>query len=363
MLLIFTGGTTGPSKACMISHNYMCALGGQLAKLTRLGPDDVMWTPLPAFHFNQLANMWGALMSGARFAVYPKFSVSNFWPEIERSGATVCNLLASMVTMLADAPDNPAMQRCHGQLRVVGGVPFPKATQEVWRRRFGVKDIFHSLFGLTECSPLTTYPLHLPMPAGACGKANENFEVMIVDADDNELPAGQPGEIVARPRRPHVMFEGYWGRPADSLKAWRNGWFHTGDIGRLDDEGFLFFVDRGKDYLRRRGENISSAEMEAVFRGHPDVLDVCVHAVHAELPEDEVKVTLVLKPGALLTEEALCRWSIDRVPYFAVPRFVEFRADLPRSPVGRVLKYQLRDDGITPATWDRDKAGLVIPKR
>lgn len=362
-VIIFTGGTTGPSKGCMISHSYFCALASQMAKLNELGPSDVMWTPLPAFHFNQLCNMWGAMMSGARFAVYSKFSVSNFWPEIERTGATVCNLLASMVTMLADAPDNDAMKRCYGQLRVVGGVPFPKPAQDVWRERFGAKNVLSSLFGLTECSPLTTYPIHLEMPPGSCGKENENFEVMLVDANDCQVACGQSGEIVARPRKPHVMFEGYWNRPSDTLAVWKNGWFHTGDIGRFDEDGFLYFVDRGKDYLRRRGENISSMEMEATFRGHPAVQEVSVHAVRAELPEDEVKVTAILKAGVELSEEALCRWSVENVPYFAVPRFIEFRTELPRNPVGRILKYQLRDEGVTATTWDREKSGLVLSKR
>lgn len=362
-VIIFTGGTTGPSKGCMVSHNYLCNLSREIAQSNELTAQDVVWTPLPAFHLNQPCNMWAALMRGARFAVYPRFSVSNFWPEVERTKATVVNLLGTMVTMLADAPDNEASRRCYGQLRVVGGVPFPKVTQEVWRKRFGVKQILHAKFGQTECSPITSAPLGMEVPTGACGMRNENFDVMIVDELDNELPVGQAGEIVVRPRRPHVMFEGYWNRPDATCKQWRNGWFHTGDLGRFDEEGFMYFVDRAKDYLRRRGENISSMEMETVFRSHPALAEVAVHAVKAEHPEDEVKVTAVLAPGASITPEELCQWSIDHVPYFAVPRFIEFREDLPRNPVGRILKYKLKDDGITATTWDREKSEVVVPKR
>jgi crotonobetaine/carnitine-CoA ligase len=159
------------------------------------------------------------------------------------------------------------------------------------------------------------------------------------------------------------MFEGYWNRPADTLKIMRNMWLHSGDIGKFDEQGFFYFVDRKKDYLRRRGENISSYEVETGLRGHPAVHDVAVHAVFSESGEDDVKATLVLKPGQTLSEEDLCRWAADRLPYFTVPRYFEFRNDLPRNPVGRVLKYQLRDEGCTPATWDRDRAGFQLAKR
>ena len=197
-------------------------------------------------------------------------------------------------------------------------------------------------------------------PAGSSGKRNANFDVRIFDDDDRELPAGTAGEIVCRPRRPHVMFEGYWRRPEETLRLWRNGWFHTGDIGRFDDQGYMYFVDRKKDYMRRRGENISSFEMDASFRRHPSIEDVAVHAVKADLGEDDVKVTAVLREGCTLSEEELCRWAIENVPYFAVPRYYEFRKQIPRSELGRVLKYQLRDEGVTPATFDIDQGRYQI---
>jgi carnitine-CoA ligase len=166
-----------------------------------------------------------------------------------------------------------------------------------------------------------------------------------------------------RPKRPHVMFEGYWNRPEATTALTRNLWFHTGDIGKFDSDGFFYFVDRKKDYLRRRGENISSFEMETAFLAHPEISEVAVHAVLSDVTEDDVKVTAVLQPGSTLTEEQLCRWSVDRLPYFAVPRYIEFRRTLPKNPVGRVLKYVLRDEGATAATWDREAAGITIDKR
>jgi crotonobetaine/carnitine-CoA ligase len=190
-----------------------------------------------------------------------------------------------------------------------------------------------------------------------------SFDVKIFDDDDREVPVGTEGEIVCRPRSPHVMFEGYWQRAEATVEAWRNLWFHTGDVGRVDADGYLYFVDRKADYLRRRGENISSWEVEKVFHEHPDVKDVCVHAVASEVSEDDVKATVVLKDEAAVTEEQLCRWSVDHLPYYAVPRYFEFRAELPLSQTGRTAKNLLRDQGVTAATWDREAADVTFERR
>ena len=184
----------------------------------------------------------------------------------------------------------------------------------------------------------------------------------IFDDDDNELPPGTAGEIVVRPRKPNVMFSGYWRRPEATARDSRNLWWHTGDIGRIDGDGYLFFVDRKADYIRRRGENISTWELEKTFHEHPQVADVAVIGVPSPVGEDDVKLTVVLQPDATITAEELCRWSFDRVPHFAVPRYIEFRTDLPRSPTGRITKGPLREDGITPATWDREAAGIAVPR-
>lgn len=363
-MLIYTGGTTGPSKGCMVSHNYACNLGRQMLAVTDRGLGTITWTPLPMFHFNAVsATLLSNLMVGARVALYPRFSVSNFWPEIERTGANEVMLLASMFPLLAQAPDNDSMTRCFGQIKSAIGAPFPPALQETWKQRFGVKRTIISGFGLTECALVTLQPLDAPAAPGASGLHCDDFDVRIVDDQDTEVPAGVSGEIIVRPRRPHVMFEGYWQRAEDTLKVMRNMWFHTGDIGKFDEQGNFHFVDRKKDYLRRRGENISSFEVENTFRHHTAVEEVAAHAVPSELGEDELKVSIVLRSGHRLTEEELFRWSTERLPYFATPRFIEFRTSLPRNPVGRVLKYTLRDEGITATTWDQEKAGIKISKR
>jgi crotonobetaine/carnitine-CoA ligase len=160
------------------------------------------------------------------------------------------------------------------------------------------------------------------------------------------------------------MFSGYWGRPDATVEAFRDLWFHTGDLGRVDEDGFFFFADRKKDYIRRRGENISSFEVEHAFQRHPAIKDIAAHAVLSAMSEDDVKVSIVLNESHLdLSEEDLCRWSLDELPYYAVPRYIEFREDLPRNPVGKIMKFQLRDEGVTPRTWDRELCPTITVKR
>lgn len=364
-MLIYTGGTTGPSKGCMVSHNYACNLARIVCEGTGRSADTVSWTALPLFHFNAVSNVICELMHGGRIAIYPRFSVSNFWPEIERTGANYTTLLGSMFPMLLGAPENEAEKRCFGQISIVGGAPFPDKLQQAWKQRFGAKHTACPGFGLTECSLVTSVPLGIKVPGDCSGMRNDSFDVRIIDDNGIEVPEGESGEVIVRPLRPNVMFQGYWKRPEDTLKVMKDMWFHTGDIGKFDENGYFYFVDRKKDYLRRRGENISSFEVESAFRRHPDIEDVAAHAVLSELTEDDLKVTLTVKEGSNLSEEELCAWSAEQLPYFAVPRYFEFRssAEMPRSPVGRILKYKLRDEGVTANTWDREKAGFKLNKR
>ena len=362
--LIYTAGTTGPSKGCMISHNY----AGNLARIGLRGnartEDEVAWTALPLFHLNATAtSVLSAAIIGGTVSIYPRFSVSGFWPDVRRSGARLVNLLGAMIPLIAQAPDTEDSVACHGQVRHVSGAPFPAELQAIWKERFGVKTAGANVYGISEAAPVTSLPAGTPHPPGSSGRRNDSFEVRIVDDDDCDVPVGEVGEVIVRPRKPHVMFEGYWRRPEDTLRVLRNLWLHTGDLGRFDDDGFFWFVDRKKDYLRRRGENISSFELETAFLAHPDVSEVAVHAVASDLTEDDVKVTAVLEAGSTLTEEQLCRWAFDHVPYFAIPRYIELRDELPKNPVGRVLKYRLREEGATATTWDREAAGLSVPKR
>ena len=359
---IYTAGTTGASKGCMLPHNYIVALADQIVRAWQRRPDDIVLTPLPLFHFNAISVcVVGSLVVGGSSSIARRFSVSRFWPEVKRTGATMVSMLGSLAILVADADDHPD-QSGH-RLRLCAAAPMPPDIDRIWRERFGCTT-FSAGYGLTEASLLSMLPAGEENEPGAAGKINRHdFEVRLVDDDDVEVPVGEIGEIVCRPQRPNLMFAGYWRRPEDTLAVLRNLWFHTGDLARADDGGFLFFVDRKKDYLRRRGENISSFEMERAFHGHPAIKDVAVHSVPSDVGEDEVKVTVVLQADATVTEQELCSWSVDKVPYFAVPRYVEVRDDLPRNPVGRVLKYQLRDEGVTASTWDREAAGFTFERR
>ncbi|MEX0663366.1 MAG: AMP-binding protein [Acidimicrobiia bacterium] len=366
---IYTGGTTGPSKGCMLSHNYSAGLADQISLCWRRTPDDVVWSALPLFHFNAISVcMVGALSTGGRAAVSGKFSVSGFWSDMNRVGATIVSLLGSMAYLLANDEDRAEMPgsgapEANTTLRLIGAAPMPMEIDQQLRKRFDV-DVFSGAYGLTEASLVSWSPVGVENRANAAGVINdEYFDVRIFDDDDNELPRNTDGEIVCRPKRPHVMFEGYWGNDAATVKTNRNYWYHTGDIGRIDGDDYLYFVDRKADYLRRRGENISSFEVEKIVMRHEAIVDVVVHAVPSEMTEDDLKLTATRTPGSSLTEEALFLWCIGELPYFALPRYVEFREELPRSPVGRVLKRVLRDEGITSSTWDIEGSDVKYDRR
>lgn len=364
-LLIYTSGTTGPSKGCMVSHNYLAHFGRTSSWASCYRHEDIVWTPCPLFHVAALAGVVvGALLHGATASIYTRFSPSNFWPEIERSGATSALLLSVMLTIIPDMPETDAEKRCHGQLRAVFGAPLNLALIKKWKERFGIQNVASPSYGMSEACPIVGVPLDTPnLPGGSSGKLIDAFDVRIFDDTGNECPRGVAGEIVLRPRLPDIMFQGYWGRAEATAAITRDFWFHTGDIGKIDEEGFFYFVDRKKDYLRRGGENISSFEVEATFMTHSDIAEVAAHAVKSEMSEDELKVTIVLRPNSTLTEDVLCRWSLDRLPHFAVPRYIEFRTFLPRTPSGRTQKFLLRDEGITSTTWDVKKSDVIIPRR
>ncbi len=362
--LIYTSGTTGPSKGCMVSYNFMCNLARLQLQAGPASATDVTITPLPLFHMNALAvGILSNILVGARVAILPRFSVSNFWPEVERSGATIASILGGMGGLLANAADTDAAQRCHGQIHTVRGNPFTEDNKKIWRERFGARQVGGNAYGLTEACVITMLPGGEVAAPGSSGKRIPDFDVRIFDELDRELPTGTAGEIVVRPLRPDIMFQGYWNRPEDTQKLMRNMWFHTGDIGKFDEQGFFYFVDRKKDYLRRRGENISSFEMEAAFSVHPDLAEVAVHAVASDKGEDDVKVTAILREGSTLTAEALFHWATDAVPYYALPRYIEFRDTLPRNPQGRILKYELRAEGKTAQTWDWEATDIKVSKR
>jgi len=364
-ILIYTSGTTGPAKGCMSSHNYYCNVARRSNVMFERTANTVVWSPMPLFHLMATAVVVLATAQvGARAALLQHFSLSNFWSEIERTGATEANLIGAMAPLVATMPESPEMQRCRGQLRVMGANPVTAELAQIFRERFGAQLVAGQVYAQSEATFIACPRPGEQAPVASAGRPNDDFEVRIFDDDDHDVPTGQVGEIVCRPTRPHVMFEGYWRRPEATLKVMHNLWLHTGDLGKFDADGWLHFVDRKEDYLRRRGENISSQAVEEVFLNHPSIADAAVHAVPSELSEDEVKVTVVLRAdGELVTPRDLFEWAVDKLPYFALPRFIEFRDQLPLTPTGKVLKHVLRKEGATEATWDREKSDVTVQRR
>ena len=263
----------------------------------------------------------------------------------------ICHMLYAEPRRPDDA-DNP--------LRMIYAVPNPHDVRADFLARFDLQ--MTEGYGSTEANIVAYTRPEEATPKGAAGRAAPQYEIRIVDEMDREAPPGTSGEIVVRAKHPYILMEGYDDLPEATLAAFRNLWFHNGDRGHMDEAGYLYFHDRMKDAIRRRGENISSFEVERIVNKHPDVAETAAVAVAAEDGEDEVKVAVVRKPGAALTEEALLRHCVAEMPYFMVPRFIELKIDLPRTPTQKVRKVELRAEGITAATWDREAAGFTVTR-
>ncbi|MGV0871310.1 AMP-binding protein [Mycolicibacterium sp. XJ879] len=358
--VVFTAGTTGPSKGSVATHNYLVRAASQIDDIKDGREDDIYYTPLPLFHQNaMLLGALGPLLRGATAVIDEHFSVSDFWNRVRRHGATQLSILGPMLQMLWNLP--AADSDRDNAVRICLAVPVPKELHRAIEERYGFRIVLS--YGLSECVPMLLYSHEDPPEPGYSGRANPLFDIRLFDEDDVEVPTGEVGEIVCRPTEPHVMFEGYWNNPEATVATWRNNWFHTGDLGRANEKGEIAFVDRKKDYLRRRSENISSFEVEQAINAHPAIDDCAVYGVPSELGEDEVMVTAVLAPGADLTYEQLVDHCVANVPYFAVPRYIDFTDSLPRGPVGRILKNELRACGVSPTTYDREAAGYVVKRR
>jgi crotonobetaine/carnitine-CoA ligase len=306
-----------------------------------------------------LLNVFPSLIYGLPVGLEPRFSVGDFWPSVRRHGATQIFTLSAMHIWLLNQPeraddlDNPA--------RVWTAVPLAPGAAEPLKRRFGLQAMF-SAYGSTEAMPMTIGNVHRPGKEGSSGWAQPNLEVQIVDEDDVVQPPGAVGEIVVRPKTPYSLFSGYHNQPEATLATLRNLWLHTGDLGRFDEDGELFFVDRKADYMRRRGENISSCEVEQAVCLHPAVLAAAVHSVPASDSEDEVKLCVVLLDGVTLEHAELAAFCAENLPYYVVPRYIEYLDDLPRTPTERVQKHLLRERGITAQTWDAEAAGFKVAR-
>jgi crotonobetaine/carnitine-CoA ligase len=358
LAILYTSGTTGPSKGVCCPHAQFFWWGLNTAHLLGVGADDVLCTTLPLFHTNALNTLFQALVSGATAIFEPRFSVSGFWTTLAERQATVTYLLGAMVPMLLSREPTPDERRHRTRIALAPGTPGHFHAEFARRTGIGIADGY----GSTETNFVIGAPLAEQKP-GTMGRVFEGFYARVVDADDNEVPDGTAGELMLRADAPFAFATGYFGTPEKSVEAWRNLWFHTGDRVIREADGYFKFVDRLKDAIRRRGENISSYEVEQVLLSHPDVATAAVYPVQSELAEDEVMASIVRKPGGAVDEVAVIRFCETRMPYFAVPRFLEFVDTLPATENGKIQKYKLRDRGITERTWDREKAGIVIKRR
>jgi crotonobetaine/carnitine-CoA ligase len=351
--VVYTSGTTGPSKGVLCSYSHLWhATDASIGRaMTR---EDRYMVNLPLFHAGGLMGVAGALHLGASIALVDGFETSTFWDVVRRTGTTCCTLLGVMATFLAKQP--PAASDRESGLRHVFLVPLGDDSRS-FSERFGVTT--QTLYNMTEVScPLVSEVD--PVTPGTCGRVRPGVQARLVDEHDGEVGNGEVGELVLRTEAPWAMSHGYLAMPDATAKAWRNGWFHTGDAFRRDEDGNFFFVDRMKDAIRRRGENISSFEVEAALTSHPDVLEAAVVAAPSDVGEDEV-LAVVAPRGDLDLVELLehCR---DALPYFAVPRYVRVVESLPKTPTNKVQKHLLRAEGVTPDTWDRVAAGIEIKR-
>jgi carnitine-CoA ligase len=345
-VFIYTSGTTGFPKGVMHSQRALLLAGEGFVQRMYLQPEDRLLCVLPMFHVNALFySLAGALAAGATLILVPRFSASTFWRDVVRSRATEANTIAAVSQILMRRPRSEFLPG--HPLRKIYGAPFSAETYEVFAREFGVPTLIEG-YGMSEIPGALNNPFEGPHKIGSMGKPSlhpdpriELAQLNIVDDQGRELPDGQTGELVVR--TPLVML-GYYRDAAQTRAAFRDGWFLTGDLAWRDGDGYFWFVARKKDIIRKRGENISGAELDRVVELHPDVLQAAAIPVPDALGEDEILVAVALRPGATLDARAVADWCRERLAPLKVPRYVVFVDTLPQTPTHRVAKYKLRED-------------------
>jgi carnitine-CoA ligase len=351
--IIYTSGTTGPSKGVLSSYRH---LGATTEAIDTVTPEDRALVNLPLFHVGGTNSVYRMLMRGGSIALVEAFDTETFWDTVRKTGTTTMTLLGAMIPFLMKAPPTPR-DRDH-TLRQAVMVPLAEDAAE-FTARFGV-DIY-TVFNMTEIScPILSE--RNPDVAKTCGRVRAGFEARVVDDHDMEMPHGTVGELMVRSDDPWTMNHGYNANPEATARAWRNGWFHTGDAFRRDEAGNFFFVDRMKDAIRRRGENISSFEVEVEIGAHPKVRETAVVGVPSEFGEDEVMAIVAPLPGGEIDPVEIISFLTPRLPHFMVPRYIRFMADLPKTPTQKIEKHLLRQQGITEDTWDRERAGIRLKR-
>ncbi|MER7274734.1 AMP-binding protein [Dactylosporangium sp. NPDC000244] len=359
--VLYTSGTTGMPKGCMINNGYLMHMPKAHMMHGWFTAGDTSLCPLPLYHGFAISALMDAVVAGCRVAFDPVYSASTLISRAREIGATQFFGVGAMAAALLATQEQPG-DTDHGIERAIF-IPLAPPVRRRLRERFGIQAIGEG-YGQTEVLPAT---MGDGRSAGdgdrtSAGRALPWLDVRVVDDADRVLPQGATGEVVVRPMEPYSMYAGYWRKEQATLEAWKNLWHHTGDLGFFDTDGALYFVDRKKDALRRRGENVSSVELELAILKHPAIAEVAVHAVPAGVREDEIKACVVLNAGAELGPAELFEYLRQHLPYYAVPRYVEFLGELPKNAVARVLKHRLRDDWNSPQTVDFQALGLVIER-
>ena len=353
--ILYTSGTTGPAKGVCCPQAQLFWWGIYSARALGIREGDVLFTTLPLFHTNALNAFYQALLNGCTYVLEPKFSASGFWAAAQRHKATVGYLLGAMASMLLAQPNN-ASDRAH-RLRVALGGGVPPQIHGPFLQRFGVPLV--DGYGSTETNFVFAGTIPSDRP-GTMGYLADGIEARIVDENDSALPDGQAGELVLRAGEPFAFATGYFGMPEKTVEAWRNLWFHSGDRVVRDADGHYRFIDRMKDSIRRRGENVSSWEVEQTIQSHPAVAACAIYPLPSELGEDEVAAAILLEPGQSLEPVDIVRHCEGQIAYFAIPRYVRILIQMPLTENGKIKKGVLREAGITTDTWDREAAGVRV---
>jgi crotonobetaine/carnitine-CoA ligase len=352
--ILYTSGTTGASKAVLCPYTQVHATCVNTYPF--MGEDDRIVVYLPIFHIGGFSGVGWALVVGGSIAVFERYDTTTYWRDVRRTRSTFSIIMGAVATFLLKQP--PSEDEKNTTLRY--GLMAPITTEaRMLAQRVG----FHcfTTFNMTETSTPVRTPLD-PPTSNNCGRPRPGVEARVVDENDCEVPIGTIGELIIRTDTPWTMNAGYYKDPEATNAAWRNGWFHTGDAFRIDELGDFYYVDRIKDSIRRRGENISSAEVEFEVNAHPGVKESAAIAVKSEFSEDEVMAVVVPAEGQSVDPAELINFLIPRMAYYMVPRYVRVIDEFPRTPTQRVQKHILRTQGITPDTWDRVAAGISIKK-
>jgi crotonobetaine/carnitine-CoA ligase len=354
--VVFTSGTTGPAKGVVISHHQYYCYAALNVDNHEWDADSHIYTPLPLCHTAaHLAVFVPGFMAGARVTIAERFSASRFWPEVAACGATHASLMGATANILMRQPV-AAAERQH-RLRTLSVQP-PPADLQAFEQRFGVRVLWQA-YGQTEGYYNQRTIWQTDKPRSCVGKPSPLFDLEILDDDDVPLPhdGRTIGEIAVRPRQPYVMLTEYFDNPAATIAAFRNQWFHTGDLGSIDADGFLYLTGRKKDSIRRRGENVSASEVEQVALTHPAIVQAAVFAVPAELGEDDIKLDVVLAQDTKATAADIAQFLTSRIAVFMRPRYIQIRESLPMTPTQRVEKYRLQQEGIAGAHYDGGPGG------